>query len=227
MFPVTAHQFSPRKQFLRSDFSQLEDGSICVNVKYSKTNQFQKRSFELKLLPVDHILCPVSAIHKAFALICLPPGAPAFVASEHASAMTGSCLMQSLSSWWQPQAGMPLLTPAIVSVEEEPAGPCSVEFLVRWSRVWVIGEVIATSSIWMLYLGRSMTITIVCLSSFYLLPPLKFKVISLSLEVWRIFNNSNKQIPCMTAKINVISFVIVYRQVKTSLCIITVGDKFK
>ena len=77
LFPVPAHQFSPRKQFLRSDFSQLEDGSICVNVKYSKTNQFQKRSFELKLLPVDHILCPFSAIHKAFALICLPPGAPA------------------------------------------------------------------------------------------------------------------------------------------------------
>ena len=59
-------------------------------MKYSKTNQFQKRSFELKLLPVDHILCPVSAIHKAFALICLPPGARAFVTSEHATAMTGS-----------------------------------------------------------------------------------------------------------------------------------------
>lgn len=90
LFPDTAHQFSPRKQFVRSDFSQLEDGSICVNVKYSKTNQFQKRSFEVKLFPVDHILCPVSAIHRAFSLICLPPGAPAFVTSEHASAMTGS-----------------------------------------------------------------------------------------------------------------------------------------
>ena len=45
--------------------------------------------------------------------------------------------------------------------------------------------------------------------------------------LWRNFNNSNKRIPCMTAKINVISFVIVYRQLKPSLCIITVGDKFK
>ena len=46
-FPNELHQFDQKKQFQRSDFTWNKDGSITVNVKYSKTNQFQRQPFDL------------------------------------------------------------------------------------------------------------------------------------------------------------------------------------
>ena len=89
LFPDTPEQFDPQKQFVRSDFSQSQDGSITVHVKYSKTNQFHQRPFDLKLLPVDRVLSPVASIHKAFGLIPLARDAPAFVSSPSGIPMAG------------------------------------------------------------------------------------------------------------------------------------------
>ena len=90
LFPVVAGRFDPKKQFTRSDFSEDKDGSIAVHVKFSKTNQFRSRSFELKYLPCNHILSAVHAIHKAFAAVPLQASAPAFVSSPRGIAMTGA-----------------------------------------------------------------------------------------------------------------------------------------
>ena len=90
LFPNVATQFNGEKQFIRSDFSALSDGSIMVSVKYSKTNQFHNRVFEVKLLCFDHVLSPVPAIHHAFRLCPLPKNAPAFVSCPTGKAMTGN-----------------------------------------------------------------------------------------------------------------------------------------
>lgn len=89
LFPETVHQFDNKKQFVRSDFVCKPDGSIIVNVKYSKTNQFHKRPFELKLFPFHHILSPTAALHGAFRQSPLPSTAPAFVSSLEGGPMTG------------------------------------------------------------------------------------------------------------------------------------------
>lgn len=89
LFPDTVNSFNPRNQFTRSDFTLLPDGSIVVNVKYSKTNQFHSRSFQCKLIPTEHPLSAPFAIHNAFRNFPLPAQAPAFVQSADGSAMTG------------------------------------------------------------------------------------------------------------------------------------------
>ena len=90
LFPNDKKGFDGKKQFMRSDFATKADGSIIVNVKYSKTNQFQKRPFELSLLPFNHLLSPGAAVNHAFRVCRLPPDAPAFVSCELGTPMTGS-----------------------------------------------------------------------------------------------------------------------------------------
>ena len=92
LFPESTRAFDPRKQFIRSDFLQPVDGSkyMLVKVKYSKTNQFNARRSLLKLLPFDHILSPIPAIHRAWAAVPLPADSPAFVASRDGCPMTGA-----------------------------------------------------------------------------------------------------------------------------------------
>ena len=90
LMPETVKSFEPKKQFVRSDFKFNSDGAILVNVKYSKTNnQFNKRSFDLKLLPFCHVLAPTAALSAAFDLAPLPPSSPAFVITESGIPMTG------------------------------------------------------------------------------------------------------------------------------------------
>jgi integrase len=89
LFPETAKQWDNRKQFVRADFVCKSDGSIVANVKYSKTNQFHKRPFDLKLLQFHHVLSPTMAIHHAFRQCPLPSDAPAFVMSVKGTPMTG------------------------------------------------------------------------------------------------------------------------------------------
>ena len=89
LFPESTTSFDPAKQFTRSDFVQNQDGSISVNVKYSKTNQFHRRKFEFKLLPINHVLSPTAALHRAFQGAVLPPNASAFVSSSGGTPMTG------------------------------------------------------------------------------------------------------------------------------------------
>lgn len=90
LFPNSTSQYNGNHQFIRSDFSLSQDGSIYAIVKHTKTNQFQKRSFELKFLPCEHILSPVKAITNAFDKVRLPKEAPAFVSSAAGTPMTGS-----------------------------------------------------------------------------------------------------------------------------------------
>lgn len=89
LFPDTMKQFDGKKQFTRSDFMAKSDGAVIVNVKYSKTNQFHKKQFELKLLPFQHVLSPTVALLHAFRQCPLPADAPAFVISSEGSPMTG------------------------------------------------------------------------------------------------------------------------------------------
>lgn len=89
LFPDTVRQFDHKKQFVRSDFVAKPDGSIVVNVKYSKTNQFNKRPFNLKLLQFHHVLSPTAALHHAFKQSLLPAVSPAFVMSLRGEPMTG------------------------------------------------------------------------------------------------------------------------------------------
>ena len=89
LFPNSTNAFDGRKQFIRTDFTGTENGSVLVNVKHSKTNQFAKRNFDLSLLCTDHVLCPACAIHKAFQLCPLPRHSPAFVDSTLGNPMTG------------------------------------------------------------------------------------------------------------------------------------------
>ena len=89
LMPDKVKEFSSKKQFVRSDFVSCTDGAIKVNVKYSKTNQFQKRNFVLKLLPIDHVLSPTAAMHNAFKLCPLSAAAPAFVSDSTGTPMVG------------------------------------------------------------------------------------------------------------------------------------------
>ena len=50
LMPDSAAAFDVKKQFIRSDFVDNGDGSMVVKIKYSKTNQFNRRSYENKLL---------------------------------------------------------------------------------------------------------------------------------------------------------------------------------
>ena len=88
LFPDSPSLFDNKKQFLRSDFTGRADETVEVNVKYSKTNQFHKRNFVLRLFHCDHKLDATRAIHNAFKRCPLPPHAPAFMASESV-VMTG------------------------------------------------------------------------------------------------------------------------------------------
>ena len=89
LMPADQKGFVSDKQFVRSDFSPKPDGSVIVNVKYSKTNQFKKRPFDLKLLPFSHTLSPVAALGLAFHQSPLPQHAPAFVINSSGVPMTG------------------------------------------------------------------------------------------------------------------------------------------
>ena len=90
LFPNLPTAFNPAQQFIRSDFSYSSAGSVHVHVKYSKTNQFKKRPFELKFLPYNHVLSPVNALLSSFSKVRLPKDAPAFVTAATGTAMTGS-----------------------------------------------------------------------------------------------------------------------------------------
>lgn len=98
LMPNSVNQFDAKKQFVRSDFTALGDVAIVVNVKYSKTNQFNKRPFELKLLSSSHPLCPVAAIHSAFSLFPSPKDSPAFVASHLGLPLTGNLFNKKFKS---------------------------------------------------------------------------------------------------------------------------------
>ena len=79
LFPVNGNEFSPDKQFVRSDFTACDDGTILINVKYSKTIQFKQRGYYVRLFSVDHPLCAVKALRWAFTLCRLGGDSPAFV----------------------------------------------------------------------------------------------------------------------------------------------------
>ena len=89
LFPDTASNFNNQKQFIRSDFLASEDGCIRIVVKWSKTNQFQKYSLTKKMFRINHPLCPVRAVWRAFQKVDLPPGYPAFVCDLKGNRMTG------------------------------------------------------------------------------------------------------------------------------------------
>ena len=150
------------------------------------------------------------------------------MASEHASAMTGSLFNAKFKQ--------------LVAVTGRDASSFSSHSFCRGGASWALqcgvpGEVVQSLGDWRSDCYKQYLDALpqsvhdnyhrLLIKFLPITPSKNFKSFSLSLEVWRDFNNSNKRIPCMTAKINVISFVIVYRQLKTSLCIITVGDKFK
>ena len=90
LFPDSTSAFDPKKQFVRSDFSQPVAEFMLVNVKYSKTNQFHTRTSQIKFLESKHVLSPIPAIHSAFAALPLPADSPAFVSSLDGCPMTGS-----------------------------------------------------------------------------------------------------------------------------------------
>ena len=98
LFPDVASRFDVKKQLVRSDFICKPDGSILVKVKYSKTNQFHKRPFDLKLLPFQHTLSPTAALHNAFRQSPLPAGAPAFVSAAGGKPMTGKVFNEKFKS---------------------------------------------------------------------------------------------------------------------------------
>ena len=63
LFLDKASAFSKDKQFTRSDFVCAPDGSVFINVRYSKTIQFKERSYVVKLVKSNHVLCPVTAVY--------------------------------------------------------------------------------------------------------------------------------------------------------------------
>ena len=79
LFPVSCKDFSHDKQFVRSDFTVCDDGTVLVNVKYSKTIQFKQRGYYVRLFCIDHPLCPVTALQHAFSLCRVGGESPAFV----------------------------------------------------------------------------------------------------------------------------------------------------
>ena len=89
LLPEKVTSFSKDKQFVRSDFVCSTDGTVLINVKYSKTIQFKERSYVIKLVKSDHVLCPVTALYNAFSLCPLHGSSPAFVQNESGLPMTG------------------------------------------------------------------------------------------------------------------------------------------
>jgi hypothetical protein len=89
LFPDKCHEFCADKQFIKNDFTVCSDGTILINVKYSKTIQFKQRSYVIKLFSINHVLCPVSAVLAAFSLCKLHGTAPAFVQDVYGSPMDG------------------------------------------------------------------------------------------------------------------------------------------
>ena len=87
LFPEVPVRFSCHKQFVRSDFIACDDGTILLNVKYSKTIQFKQCSYRVKLFKCSHMLCPVTAVLHAFSLCSLPGKAPAFVVNSSGAPM--------------------------------------------------------------------------------------------------------------------------------------------
>ena len=68
LFPPSANKFDNSKHLCRSDFSLFPWG-LLLDIRWSKTIQFQERTFQAPLpLLKDHPLCPVTAIVHAFAL---------------------------------------------------------------------------------------------------------------------------------------------------------------
>ena len=99
LFPDKSGEFCSAKQFTRADFVVTPDGSIILNVKYSKTIQFRQRNFLVQLCKLEHALCPVSAILYAFKLCPLHSSAPAIVCNRAGLPMdsyTFNCLLKKL-----------------------------------------------------------------------------------------------------------------------------------
>ncbi len=80
LLPATSSAFSPAKHLRRCDFSRMPWG-LAVQIRWTKTIQFQERHFQIPLpaLP-GHPLCPVKAILAAFSLTpSADPQGPAFL----------------------------------------------------------------------------------------------------------------------------------------------------
>lgn len=80
LLPSSMAAFDPKKHLTRSDF-QLHRWGLSMRISWSKTIQFNQRSFEVPLpyLP-NHPLCPVTAVWAAFRLTpSAPSNGPAFV----------------------------------------------------------------------------------------------------------------------------------------------------
>ena len=90
LFPNSKQSFDVQRHFVRSDFLILSD-CMCVTIKWTKTNQFQRKKGHVTLQRSPHILCPVTAVDKAFKVCKLGEDAPAFVCDVIGTPMTGQC----------------------------------------------------------------------------------------------------------------------------------------
>ena len=79
LVPPSAHKFDQTKHLSRNSFTIMEDGSILLELTWSKTNQFSDRKV---IIPFSQIpnspLCPVAAFKRMISQVPAPPTAPAF-----------------------------------------------------------------------------------------------------------------------------------------------------
>lgn len=79
LVPASAAAFNPVKHLCRNSFV-YKNGELVVQLRWSKTNQFQQRVVEIPLPKIPQsILCPVTAVTFMFAKISAPKNSPAFV----------------------------------------------------------------------------------------------------------------------------------------------------
>ena len=98
LFPVSRDKFCPQKQFVRSDFIACHDGTILLNVRYSKTIQFRQRAYKIALFPTHHILCLVKAIKLSLTMFKGSESSPAFVINQAGEPMCGSMFNRMFKS---------------------------------------------------------------------------------------------------------------------------------
>ena len=89
LMPNSKGEFSAAKQFVRSDFVVAPSGDIYLTVRWSKTIQCKEREYMVKLPKLSGSLSPACAVLRAFGLVPLPPGMPAFVSDITGTPMTG------------------------------------------------------------------------------------------------------------------------------------------
>ena len=62
LLPTSVHNFNPRKQFIKSDFT-FHSWGVAISVRWSKTLQFQERLVHIPLHTIPNSpLCPIAAI---------------------------------------------------------------------------------------------------------------------------------------------------------------------